>query len=166
MFVRYDIELPIESESVVAMLSHDPRAWLPGLARDAHRRGDTLLADVGFGDAFRVAREVRLQLGPPIRSSSKTVFPLRWEASEHPGLFPSLDADLEVSPHGPETRLGISARYVPPLRALGRALDRAILSRVAQATVRDFLDRVAESVLRAPTELAAADRRAREGAGS
>jgi hypothetical protein len=148
MFVRYFVELPIRDERVEAALSHDPRGWLPGLARDAHLRGDALLADVGFGEAIRIEREVTIRLGPPIRSSSKTVFPLRWEAAAHPRLFPSLDADLEVAPLGPErTQLSISARYVPPFRAIGRALDRALLSRVAEATVKDFMDHVAAAVM-------------------
>jgi hypothetical protein len=166
MFVRYFVELPVEPERVVAVLSHDPREWLPGLARDAHRRGDALLAEVGFGERVRIEREVSAQLSSPIRSSSKTVFPLRWEASEHPGFFPSLDADLEVAPLGPgRSQLAISARYVPPFRTLGRALDRAILSRVAEATVKDFLDRVAESMLRPPGERAVLERNGSE-AGS
>jgi hypothetical protein len=36
---------------------------------------------------------------------------------------------------------------VPPLGALGRAIDRALLFRVAEATLKDFLDRVREAVL-------------------
>jgi hypothetical protein len=144
MFVRYFVELSIPQEQVEAALSDDPEAWLPGLAQGAHRRGDALLADVGFGEAIRIEREVAIQLGPSIRSSSKTVFPLRWEAASHAGLFPSLDADLEVARLGPtRTQLAISARYVPPFRWMGRALDRAILSRVAEATVKDFLDHLA-----------------------
>ena len=43
----------------------------------------------------------------------------------------------------------MSARYVPPFGAVGRALDRALLSRVAEATVKDFLDRVAGTTSRA-----------------
>jgi hypothetical protein len=36
----------------------------------------------------------------------------------------------------------MSARYLPPWGALGSAVDRALLHRVAEATVKDFLDRV------------------------
>ena len=32
---------------------------------------------------------------------------------------------------------------------MGRALDRAVLSRVAEATLKDFLDRVAERLVAA-----------------
>ena len=41
----------------------------------------------------------------------------------------------------------MSARYVPPLGVMGRALDRAVLSRVAEATLKDFLDRVADRLV-------------------
>ena len=147
MFARYSIELATPAEEVERLLGSDPRRWMPGLAEDANHRGDLLLAEVGFGEAIRVKREVVVELGPPIRSSSKVSFPLRWQASDHPGLFPALDADLEVAPIDPlRTHLAMSARYAPPLGALGRAIDRAVLSRVAEATLKDFLDRVAEAI--------------------
>ena len=148
MFARYYVELPVSPETVEHALSDDPRSWLPVLAMDANHRGDTLLAEIGFGERIRMKREVAVKLSPPIRSSSKTVFPLRWEASDHPGLFPALDADLEVAPLGDSrTHLAMSARYVPPFGTVGRAIDRALLSRVAEATLKDFLDRVAEAIL-------------------
>jgi hypothetical protein len=148
MFARYFVELPMFSVEVEHTLSHDPRAWLPGLAERANHRGDLLLAEVGFGDVVRIKRTVAIELGRSVRSGAKTVFPLRWTSSSAPGLFPSLDADLEVAPLGPgRTQLAMSARYVPPFGPVGRAVDRAVLSRVAEATLKDFLDRVAETIL-------------------
>ena len=147
MFARYSIEVGTPAGEVERLLASDPHRWMPGLAEDANHRGDDLLAEVGFGEKVRVKREVVVELGPPIRSSSKISFPIRWQASDHPGLFPALDADLDVTSLGPErTRLAMSARYEPPLGALGRAIDRAVLSRVAEATLKDFLDRVAEAI--------------------
>ena len=135
------------SEEVERALSHDPRAWLPGLAERANHRGDLLLADVGFGEAVRMQRTVVIELGPLVRAGAKASFPLQWTSSGARGLFPSLDADLEVAPLGPgRTQLAMSARYVPPFGPLGRAVDRAVLSRVAEATLKDFLDRVAETI--------------------
>ena len=149
MFARYFVELPIPAEDVERALSRDPRVWLPGLAEGAHHRGDRLLAEVGFGEAVRIKRAVDVELGHGVRSGSKTVFPLRWAASgPGGGLFPSLDADLEVAPLRPgRTQLAMSARYVPPVGAVGRVIDRAAFSRVAEATVKDFLDRVGEAIL-------------------
>ncbi|HZB01921.1 MAG TPA: hypothetical protein VE800_07425 [Actinomycetota bacterium] len=148
MFARYFVELPMFSEEVEHALSHDPRAWLPGLAERANHRGDLLLAEVGFGEVVRIKRTVVIELGRSVRSGTKTVFPLRWTSSVAAGLFPSLDADLEVAPLGPgRTQLAMSARYDPPFGPVGRAVDRAVLSRVAEATLKDFLDRVAETIL-------------------
>lgn len=147
MFARYFVELPLDAERVEQALLRDPQDWVPGLASQANHHGDALLAEVGFGDDVRVARRVAIEFGEPVRMPSKTVLPLRWTATGPSGLFPSLEADLEVAPLGHHTQLAMSARYVPPLGALGRAIDRAVLFRVAEATLKDFLDRVAEAVL-------------------
>jgi hypothetical protein len=148
MFARYFIELPLPPRDVVSALDGTPGSWLPALATDATFQGDELLAEVGFGETVRVARQVAIELGAPVATSSKTVIPLRWTAAGSRGLFPELDADLEIAPLGTaRTQLAISARYVPPLGAIGRVLDRAALSRVAEATVKDFLDRVGERIV-------------------
>ncbi len=148
MFARYFVELPISTVEVERALSRDPRLWLPRLAEPANHRGDVLLAEVGFGEAVRIKRTVLIELGQPVRSASKTVFPLRWVASGRGGLFPALDADLEVAPLGSDrTQLAMSARYVPPFGTLGHVIDRAVLSRVAEATLKDFLDRVADTIM-------------------
>ena len=148
MFARYFVELPLSSERVEAALARSPQSWLPGLASEANNRGDALLAQVGFGDDVRIARRVQIDFGETIRMPTKTVLPLRWKASGAAGLFPSLEADLEIAALGPgRTQLAMSARYVPPLGAVGRAIDRTLLFRVAEATLKDFLDRVRQAIL-------------------
>jgi len=147
MFARYFVEMPFPSEQVERALLRSPESWVPGLAEQANYRGDVLLAEVGFGDDVRIARQVAIEFGEPIRAPSKLMLPLRWSATGAPGLFPSLDADLEVAPLGPKrTQLSISARYVPPFGPIGRVIDRAVLFRIAEATLKDFLDRTAESL--------------------
>jgi hypothetical protein len=149
VFARYYVELPLPAERAERVLADGSVAWLPGLAEEANRRGDALLAEVGFGEDVRIARRVAVELGSPIRMPTKTVVPLQWRAAGGPGLFPSLDADLEIAPLGLNaTQLAVSARYVPPLGRLGRAIDRAVLHRVAEATIKDFLDHVREAVIR------------------
>lgn len=161
MFARYFVELPIPADNVVHALSRDPRGWLPGLAGEANLKGDRLLAEVGFGEAIRLRRKVIVEVGRPIHASAKSFFPLRWTASGHPGLFPALDADIEVAPMGPDrAQLAMSARYVPPLGTVGRTIDRAFLSRVAEATVKDFLDRVADAIMSEPAAPASRHERA------
>lgn len=148
MFIRYFLEIALPFAEVEAALLEAPQDWVPGLARDAGDRGEHLLAEVGFGSKdLRVEKKVQIGLGPPLRIPSKTLLPMTWEATGAQRLFPSLDADIEVAPLGPNrTQLSLSARYKPPLGALGRAIDRALLHRVAEATLKDFLDRVGEAL--------------------
>ena len=146
MFVRYFVELSLPFPEVEEGLLRSPLEWVPGLAREAHARGEVLLAEVGFGPpGRRIERGVEIKLGRPQRLGSKTVVPMSWRPTWPGALFPVLEADLELAPLGPaRTQLGMSALYRHPLGQLGRAIDRALLHRVAEATLKDFLDRAAE----------------------
>jgi hypothetical protein len=147
MFARYFVELPFDRDRVEGVLQHEPETWLPVLATTANHKGDRLLAEVGFGDDVRIARTVAIDVGDPIRLPTKSVLPLRWTATGASGLFPALDADLEIAPLGHQrSQLSMSARYIPPLGVVGRAIDRALLFRVAEATIKDFLDQVCDRV--------------------
>lgn len=149
MFVRYFLELPVPAGTVEKALLDHPDAWVPGLLRAAEDRGQHLLAEVGFDvEPGRIDKQVVIRLGSVYHTPSKTLLPMTWRATGMERLFPQLDADLEVATLGPaRTQLSISARYRPPMGALGRTLDRALLHRVAEATVKDFLDRVGERLI-------------------
>ena len=41
------------------------------------------------------------------------------------------------------TQLAINVRYEPPLGIIGAVADRALMHRVAEATIKDFTDQVA-----------------------
>ena len=148
MFVRYYLEIAAPFDEVEATLLDHPGRWVPGLLRVAEEEGERLLAEVGVAlETRRIHKEVEIGLGAPYRFPSKTVLPMTWRATGAERLFPQLDADIEVAALGmSRTQLSISARYRPPMGVVGRALDRAILHRVAEATVKDFLDRVGEQM--------------------
>jgi hypothetical protein len=148
MFIRYFVQIERPQADVEAELLHSPLSWVGGPARGAEAYGERLLTDVGFGsDRIRVNKRVQVDFGEPIRFPSKTVLPMRWEAEGLERLFPRLEADIEIAELGAgRTQLSISARYRPPLGAVGRALDRNLLHRVAEATVKDFLDRIAAAL--------------------
>jgi hypothetical protein len=70
---------------------------------------------------------------------------MTWE----PGgwLLPKLDAELELGYLGKgRTQLAISGRYEPPLGTPRGTADRLALHRIAEATIKDFLDRVAAAL--------------------
>ena len=156
MFARYFVELAGDRDRIERIVLDAPETWLPTLATSANHRGDRLLAEVGFGDDVRIARTVALTVDDPIRMPGKTSIPIGWSASGPVGVFPALDADLEVAElEDGRCQLAISARYEPPLGAVGRAIDRALLARVAEATLKDFLDRVRDSIARRLSETSA-----------
>lgn len=148
MFVRYYVELALPFSDVEKTLLLSPQDWVPGLARDAEARGEALLAEVGFGPpGKRLEKQVEITIGGPFRLASKSVLPITWKATGVHAIFPSLEADVEVAPLGASrTQLSVSARYHPPLGLVGRAIDRTLLHRIAEATLKDFMDRAAETL--------------------
>jgi hypothetical protein len=149
MFIRSYLDLSLPFDDAEEGLMAEPEVWLPGVAREAQDMGEHLLGQVGFSldDDRRVSKDVHIDLGPSFRMPGKTLLPLSWKATGPERLFPSLDADLEIAALGrSRTQLSISGRYRPPLGVVGKALDRVLLHRVAEATIKDFLDRVGEGI--------------------
>ena len=147
--VRLDIGFAAARERLLrlgegdALLATSAEAYGPGLTR------------VGVAG---VSKLVRVQARVLSWTDISAGLALRWEAiGPGGGLFPVLDADLTLAPAGAGTMLTLAGAYRPPLGPLGQALDRAILHRVAVATIRNFLARVAAQL---------ADQPVANGAGS
>ena len=92
-----------------------------------------------------VSKLVRVQVRELSWTDRSGGLALRWEATGAGGkLFPVLDADLTLADFGARgTLVAVAGVYRPPLGALGQALDRAVLHRVAVATIKCFLAQVA-----------------------
>jgi hypothetical protein len=148
MFIRYYVELPLPAEQVEHAMLDSPADWLSTVAGEAQQRGDDLLSEVGVGPLGpRLGRRVTIQVGQPVRFPSMTSLPLTWEPVGLEGVLPRLDANIELGALGEDrTQLAISARYRPPLGLLGRTVDRVLLHRVAEATIKDFLDRIGAAI--------------------
>ncbi len=146
VFIRYYVELTHPVLDLELALLKAPSSWLPSLAENADEHGQRLLTEVGFSMVgHRIVKRVSIAIGEPVRSSARTWIPISWQASGPGGPFPVLDGDLEIATLGAKrTQLAFSARYHPPLGLVGRAVDRALLSRVAEATIKDFVIRIAE----------------------
>ena len=153
MLVRYYVELWRQAEAVASVLRREPQAWLPMLVQDSSRRGLEMVARVGLPvGPIRLDREVTVTVSAARQLGDTWVIPIAWTPTSLQSMVPSVDGDLEVSALGPErTQLAISARYQPPLGWLGALTDRALMRRVAEATMKDFLDHVALGI---ETELA------------
>jgi hypothetical protein len=136
------------SDEIARLLSERPPAWLRPLAAWAwDEAGATAEIEVGPGDLL-LHRKVRVDVGAAQRRpDGSTAVPLRWRAARHPHLFPTLDGHLVVSDAGGDSaRITFVARYDPPLGALGRSLDDALLHGLAHDTVVAFLTRVVDAL--------------------
>jgi hypothetical protein len=145
MFVHYETKVHLPLPDVQRGFD-SLQSQLRTLADVAYREGEELRARVGPG-AGAVAKEVRLEIGAPEIHRSGLVYPVSWSAVGAEMLFPRLNADLIVSHIGPaQTRIIMDGTYQPPLGPLGRVVDRVLLRRVAESTVKTWVDRLAESL--------------------
>ncbi len=143
VFVQQRARLAHSLASVEAVLG-SPERWATGLDGAG---GEQLLGRVGAHlSGLALYKQVRLHLAAaPIKvSPTRTVLPLGWTAVGGLPLFPELEGQLEVEAIGDGgTLLTMRASYLPPLGALGAAIDRRLLHRLAEATIKEFVDKVA-----------------------
>jgi hypothetical protein len=156
IFIRYYVELAHPRAALEKALLSAPDSLIPSIATFADDRGQHLLVEVGFPvDGRRLSKNVEIDVGKPVASADRTWIPIAWRATGPSGLFPVLDAELEFASLGSElTQLSLSGRYQPPLGLVGRTIDKALLSRVAEATIKDFVDRLARAIEAAVTPAA------------
>lgn len=144
MFVHYSTSVDVGLGEVERRLD-DLRSHMEQWAHIAYRAGEEMKARVGPTGA--VAKSVNLEVGRPEIHRRGVVYPVRWSANGAGALFPDLRAELVLSKLGPDhTSITLDGTYEPPLGAVGRFLDRTVMSRVAEATVRNWVDRLAEAI--------------------
>jgi len=121
---------------------------LEGWAVASYRDGEAIRAKMGpRGERSPMAKTVRLDIGAPVQSTDARRIPLTWEATGTPGLFPTMRAELVISRVGDDlTQVKIQGHYDPPLGTVGRLIDRAFLHRIAEASTKEFVDRIVEEL--------------------
>ena len=141
--VRLDVSFALARERL-ARLSES--GALLGTSEDAYGPG---LGRVGTAGVDKL---VRVQVRELTQTDRSAGLALRWEATgAGGGLFPVLDADIKLAPAGKQgTWLTMTGAYRSPFGPLGEALDRAVLHRVAAATVRSFVALVAAQITGQP----------------
>lgn len=123
------LELPFE-EARTRLLSVRP---------EATRRMTVPLAGLPVG------KDVEVELDSPFDGNNVVSLPIRWQATWPSGAYPAFAGELEllrVSDGSAE--LWLVGCYQPPLGVLGRMIDRAILHTLANDSIRQVLDAMAE----------------------
>jgi hypothetical protein len=140
--MRLDVGYAIARERLVQLAEGGA---LLSTSENAYDHGIAGLARVGRPGLSKL---VRVQARDLSGTEGSAGLAIRWEATgPGGGLFPVLDADITLAPAGDRaTVLALAGVYRPPLGALGHALDRAILHRVAVATIRGFLAQLAARI--------------------
>lgn len=142
MFVQDFVEIDVPYEKVLALLEGSPgEVGVWGAA--AYRRGERLA--VGPGPALSTS--VEMKIGRARSGLEAATIPIEWSAVNATYLFPHMDAELVVAPL-PDggTQVRFRGAYDAPLDGFGRVLDRLALHRIAESTVRSFLERLADAM--------------------
>lgn len=154
MFIDYEVLLEVgfdPARAGLAKLARDKA--LISASEDAYGEGIKDLIRVGpLGSFPGASKLVEVRFRDLARRDDGAGLAVRWEATgPGGGLFPALDADITVVPINEQTAmLRLAGSYRPPLGALGTALDAAILHRIAMATIRSFLNRIAAAIAHPP----------------
>ena len=124
-------------------------ALLADIAGAAYREGEQLSLRLTPSPKHqRFGKRVEVDIGATYRRADRLILPIQWWARGAIALFPRLEGDLELAPLGAErTQITLMGRYDPPLAGVGRQADRLLLHRVAEASVRSFLTRLAAALV-------------------
>lgn len=123
-------------------LRSGPENWVPGFARDRER----ISGELAFEQSgARIRRRIAVHVGPVQRFAYGLTVQIGWKGARRPQLYPKLEGHLRLERRQPSgSSLRLDARYTPPAGKVGATVDRALLHRVAESSVRDFLAGVAE----------------------
>jgi hypothetical protein len=150
VFAGHEVTVGTPFETAAARLAsllHE--GALSGVCDGAYEGGLAAVLRVGpFGGARGLSKLVRVCHLEPARRGATITVPLRWEATGAAGeLFPVLDADLVLARHGDgQTLMALTGSYRPPFGRAGAVLDKAIMHRLATATIRSLLERLSEAI--------------------
>ncbi|MEX0835886.1 MAG: hypothetical protein WD010_07330 [Nitriliruptor sp.] len=134
-------------DDAIELLATDPERLLQDAtdrsAAHAEEVVGNLAVDLG---GFELGRDVVIELDAfqPVEVL-RGVLPLRWRAARGHLLFPTVDAQLEItalSLSPPRVQVALTGSYDPPFGVAGDLLDRAGPHRVAEAVVHRFVREV------------------------
>ncbi|NOY55329.1 MAG: hypothetical protein GXP34_05005 [Actinobacteria bacterium] len=147
MFVSYFSQVPVPFDIAVERLE-PVLGELGGWAHEAYRNGEKLRARIGMGKvAPMIAKTVVLETATPERGLDSLIIPVSWRATGAPMFFPMMRADLHLLRVSKDTtQIRLSGSYTVPLGSIGQIFDDALLHRIAEGTIENFVNRIAEAL--------------------
>jgi hypothetical protein len=122
-------------------LVEGPANWMPGMYESPTGKITELEADSPFG---RLARYARIRVTDAKSGPNEVIVPLNWHSLEAEAVFPVFNGQLRLSRYPDGTnRLELQGDYEPPGGIIGHTADAVAMYAVAEATVQDFVERIA-----------------------
>lgn len=147
MFIYYFTYARAPMAQVATLLSGSTDEWVTDIFHQALEEDDLVKVRLVAGLRVPVAKEAWFQVGKPQEVGAELLIPIRVESTTVPELFPSLDGEIELAAVGNElTQITLKGTYRPPLGAFGRVANRFLLHRLAEASIKHFLDDLAASI--------------------
>jgi hypothetical protein len=147
VFIGAEVRLDVGFDAAQARLANLADAGLLGRASNhAYRE---LAAELARNGPSGVSGLVKVKVTNLRVHEDFAVGAMRWETSGPGGaLVPALDADVTLTVAGHDvTMLAVSGTYRPPLGSVGAGLDRTIMHRVAEATIRALTHHIAAAIV-------------------
>ena len=142
MFIRIEKDIERPFEELEPIFSSPGHLWVPELEYDPDGGSIRVFSGLGTGT---ISKRVYMYCSEAIVREGRAVISLRVTATGPNGLFPELDADLELKATGPASSLLVlSGTNRLPLGAVGEALDRHFLHGFRNRALRNFMNEVAE----------------------
>jgi len=136
MHVQHSVHIQQPVKTLSETLLHDPAKWLPR----------SVGVHVG---GVPVRKRVTIQFGEPVKTSTWAVIPISWQPTFGRKLLPEMNGKVELAPVSTsETRLTVSGMYQPPLGKVGEQLDEALMHNVAEGTVKELAESIADKLNR------------------
>ena len=136
MHVQHSVHIQRPVRELSQALLEEPGKWFP--------------SSVGVHVAgVPVRKKVTVEFGAPVKTSTWAVIPIAWKPTFGRKILPEMTGKVELSPVSKEeTKLTVSGMYAPPLGRLGQELDEALMHNVAEGTVKELAESIAQRLNR------------------
>ncbi len=150
MFISTEIRLDIGFSAAQDKLAELARDGLLGrVSADAYDQWQAGLVRAGpRGTMLGMYRIARVQVTGMVTHGNSALWAMRWEVAGRGGvLVPALDADIKLTPAGPDaTVLTVSGVCLLLLARLAAGQDPAVTRQVAQEASQVFTSHIAASI--------------------
>ncbi len=142
----YDfVHVHAKFDAIINMAKLQDFAWIGSSAKKSVTDGVIYITKLHASGLF--SKVVEVELGAPRRSQRSYIMPIAWRSLNSRFLFPTLDGDLEFLELDPGyIRIALRGSYLSPFGGIGVSIDRLLMHRVAESTVRSFLQDLASEI--------------------